>query len=149
MVFVLCSVLCKKHIMKKSILVAVAAFAASAALAQKKEKLHPPPPPPPAIVNVKDVPPAPPPPPKIKVEKFVSPDNADYQAFLKRNPTVKRIGWSKNKVRIHLKSGKEEVYDMNKEEEVKNLKDKYGELPAPPPPPPPPPAPKVPKITQS
>jgi hypothetical protein len=141
------SVLGKNHIMKKSILVAVAAFAVSAAFAQKKEKL-PPPPPPPAIVNVKDVPP-PPPPPKIKLEKFVSPDNADYQAFLKRNPTVKRIGWSKNKVRIHLKSGKEEVYDMNKEEEVKNLKDKYGELPAPPPPPPVPPAPKVPKLTHN
>lgn len=130
--------LTKKPIMKKTIFLAVTVLAASASFAQKKIKQPPPPPP---AMDVKEIPPPPPPPPPPKVElyeKFPSPGNADYQAFLKRNPTVKRIGWgNKNLVRIHLKSGKEEVYDMNKEDDVQKLKNKYGELPAPPPPPPP------------
>lgn len=66
----------------------------------------------------------------------------DYTAFLKRNPDVKGIEWSNgNKVHIRFKSGKEEAYDLNNEEDVKKLKNKYGELPAPPPPPPVPKAP--------
>jgi hypothetical protein len=35
-----------------------------------------------------------------------------------------------------LKSGKEEVYDLNNEEKAQQFKNKYGKLPAPPPPPP-------------
>ena len=130
--------------MKKRILVALAVLAGSVAFAQKKVKQQPPPPP---VVDVKEVPP--PPPPVVKKVK----DADSYSAFLKRNPTVKGIGWQQgNRVRIHLKSGKEEVYDLNKEDDVVNLKNKYGELPVPPPPPPlaPPPPPKAQKIrTQS
>ena len=126
--------------MKKSIFVAVAVLGASAVFAQKKEK-QPPPPPPPPVVIVNEAPP-PPPPPKAK-EALPK----DYQAFLKRNPTVKGIDWNNSKVRIRLKSGKEETFDMNNKEDVERLKNQYGELPAPPPPPPPPKAPN--KISQA
>lgn len=138
------SVLGKNQFMKKRLLV-IALLAGSVTFAQEKKTKQPPPPPPPKIVDVKEVhpPPPPPPPPKVVMERFSSPGNADYQAFLKRNPTVKGIGWSKDKVRIHLKSGKQEVYRLNNEEDVKKIENKYGELPAPPPPPPPP---KVSKI---
>ena len=127
--------------MKKSILVAAAVLAGSITFAQKKMKQPPPPPPPPPIENLKEVPP-PPPPPKVELSK-------DYKDFLQRNPTVKGLSWSKeNKVRVHLKSGKEEVFDMNNKEDVEKLKNQYSELPTPPPPPPP--APKKPKhITES
>lgn len=133
--------------MKKSIFVAAAVLAASVSFAQKKEK-QPPPPPPPPLMNVNEVPPPPPPPPPPAKAKKNLPD--EFQAFLKRNPSVKGIGWNNNKVRIHLKSGKEEVFDMNNKEDVEKLKNQYGELPAPPPPPPPPPpAPKTKHITES
>lgn len=130
--------------MKKSILVAAAVLAGSITFAQKKMKQAPPPPPPPPVENLKEVPPPPPPPPKAELPK-------DYQAFLQRNPTVKGISWNNNKqVRIQLKSGKDEVFDMNNKEDVEKLKNQYGELPIPPPPPPPPPAPKKTKhITES
>lgn len=131
--------------MKKSILVAAAVLAGSITFAQKKMKQAPPPPPPPPIENLKEVPPPPPPPPKAELPK-------DYKDFLQRNSTVKGLSWSQeNKVRIHLKSGKEEVFDMNNKEDADKLKNQYGELPAaPPPPPPPPPAPKKPRhITES
>jgi hypothetical protein len=66
---------------------------------------------------------------------------------LKRNPTVKGLGWQQeNRVRVRLKSGKEEVYNLNNKDEAAKLKNKYGELPAPPPPPP---RPKVRKISQA
>lgn len=119
----------------------MAIVSGTVALAQKKEKNIAPPPPPPEVIK-KEIPP--PPPPKVEMERFSSPDVADYKEFLKRNPTVKSIGWMENNhVRLHLKSGKEEVYDLNNEEQAKQLKTKYGELPAPPPPPPAPKAPKT------
>ena len=138
------SVLGKNQFMKKIIFIAVALITGSVAVAQQKKEKQPPPPPPPPVVNVKEVPPPPepvepPPPPEVKME-----EPKDFIAFLKRNPTVKGIDWNKNKVHIRSKSGKEEVYDLNKEDEVQKLKDKYGELPTPPPPPPPPPA-EIPK----
>jgi hypothetical protein len=136
------SVLGKNQFMKKRILVALAIFTASVSFAQQKKQIQPPSPPPPPEVRLKKFTP-PPPPPKVVRERFPSSNDGDYQAFLKNNPTVKGIGWSENKVRIHLKSGKQEVYDLNNEEDVFDLKNKYGELPAPPPPPPPP---KVSKI---
>lgn len=149
------SVLVQNQFMKKEILVAIAIFTGSIAFAQQKKAKQPPPPPPPPEVNMeKFVPPPPPPPrpntpppPKVVMERFSSPNNADYQAFLKRNPAVKSVGWSENKIRIHLKSGKEEVYNTSNEAETQKLKDKYGELPAPPPPPPPPRKPK--RITEA
>ena len=115
--------------MKKRIFVALALLAGSVTFAQQKKEKQPPPPPPPPplVVDVKDIP-APPEAPRPK---------KDYDEFLKRNPTVKAINWSNDEVRVRLKSGKEEVYDMKNEEEVKKLKNKYGEWPSPPPPPPP------------
>jgi len=112
--------------MKKIIFFSLAAFAALSSFAQQKQTKPPPPPP---KVNVdKFVPP--PPPPK-------EPSNRDYQAFLKRNPTVKRLTWANQKtVHIYLKSGKQETYDLNKEKDLQTVKNKYGELPIAPPQPP-------------
>src|SRR6266498_3884245 len=125
--------------MKKSIFIAVAVLAGSVAFAQKTVK-QPPPPPPPPIVNVNEISPPPPPPEKADISK-------EEQSFFKRNPNVNGVDRNNNEVRIHLKSGKEEVFDMNNKEEVEKLKNQYGELPAAPPPPP---APKSPKhITES
>jgi len=139
-------ILAKNQFMMKRMFVALALVATSSTFAQQK-KIKQPPPPPPPVADVKDVPPPPPPttppPPRIDSKHFASPLNKEYQDFLKRNPDVKGIGWSENNtLRIHLKSGKEEVYDLNNEADAQKLKNKYGELP---PPPPPPPAPKAPK----
>lgn len=132
-------VLGKNQIMKKSIFIALAVLAGSTVFAQKKLK---PPPPPPPVANVKELPPPPPPPP--------APDQLSAsKVFFDHNPDVKSIDRNNNEVRIRLKSGKEEVFDLNKVEDAKKLKDKYGELQAPPPPPAPP-APRSPKhITES
>ena len=132
--------------MKKSIFIAVAVLAGSTVFAQKKLKQPPPPPPP--VADVKEVPPPPPPPPPAEPP---APDQlSGSKVFFDHNPDVKSIDRNNNEVRIRLKSGKEEVFDLNKEEDAKKLKDKYGELPAPPPPPPAPPAPQSPKhITES
>jgi len=129
-------VLAKNQFMKKSFFIAITVLAGSVVFAQqKKEKQPPPPPPPPKIMEVKEIPPPPPPPPKPDVsEKTNYPE--DYSGFLKRNPTVKGIGWTDNQVRIRLKSGKEEDYFLNDNGEMQKLKNQYGELPAPPPPPP-------------
>lgn len=124
--------------MKKKFFLAMAVLATSVALAQQKKLKQPPPPPPPPVVDVKEIPPPPSPPtPMNPPSKTKMSLPKDYQAFLKRNPDVKSIDWNNNEVRIRLKSGKEETYDLNNEEEAKKLKDKYGELPVPPPPPPP------------
>ena len=125
----------KKPVMKKRMFVVAGMLAASVAFAQdKKEKQPPPPPPPPAVMDVKVVEPPPPPPTPAK-------QNKEFNEFMERNPTVKGVDWNNTTVRIRLKSGKEEVYDMKKEGDVQKLKEKYGELPPPPPPPPPPPKP--------
>jgi len=131
--------------MKKRVsFTAVAVIATSVAFAQtKKQNVPPPPPPAPPVVAMQ---PAPAPPPPAKAEHELP---AAYKAFLKRNPNVKSLGWSKgNVVRVHLKSGGEEVYHMNNQAEAEKLESKYGQLPAPPPPPPapvPPIAPKAPE----
>lgn len=139
-------VLGKNQIMKKSIFIALAVLAGSTVFAQKKLKQPPPPPPP--VADVKEVPPPPPPPPPAEPP---APDQlSGSKVFFDQHPDVKSIDRNNNEVRIWLKSGKEELFDLNKEEDVKKLKDKYGELPAPPPPPPAPPAPRSAKhITQS
>lgn len=115
--------------MKKSLFTAIAVLAASVVFAQQKKEA-PPPPPPPKLIDVQDIPP---PPPPSKPDDWTK----DDKAFLKRNPSVKSVGWSENKIRIHLKSGKEEVFDLNNKEQMENFGKQYGELPAPPPPPPP------------
>ena len=124
--------------MKKFFFIAAAILAGSMAFAQKKEKQAPPPPPPPAVLDVKDVPPPPPPP------KAPEKPGKENEAFMQRNPAVNNISWSDDTVRIRLKSGKEEIYNLKSEKDVEKIKNKYGELPAPPPPPPPPP--KVSKV---
>jgi hypothetical protein len=144
------SVLGRNQFMKKKIFVATALLASIISFAQQKQQNAPPPPPP--IMDNIPPPQAPeaPPPPAIQFEKAPLPDNGAYKAFLKRNPTVKGIAWSdKNAVRIYLKSGKEEVYDLNNPEEAQRLKKKYGELPtAPPAPPTPPTPPKLPEASK-
>ena len=116
--------------MNKSIFLIASVLITSATIAQQKQEKKPPPPPPPKVNVEKFVPPPPPSPPSL-------PD--DYKAFLKRNPTVKGVSWmDKNKVRIRLKTGKEELYNLNNESDAQKLKNTYGDLPAPPPPPPPP-----------
>lgn len=137
-------VLGKNQFMKKRFLVAAAILTASVSFAQQKKQPPPPPAPPPPTVNLdKFVPPPPPPPPPKAPAKERMDLPKDYQAFLKRNPTVKSLSWSENKVHVNLKSGKEEVYNLNDTEEMQDLKEKYGELPVAPPPPPPPSAPKI------
>lgn len=121
----------KNQFMQKTVLVALTLFSALVSLAQQEKHKQPPPPPPPP--QVKFVAP-PPPPPKVAREHSAS---SDYQAFLKANPGVKGIGWSEDKVHIHLKSGKDEIYHLDNKEDMLNLRNKYGKLPAPPPPPPP------------
>jgi hypothetical protein len=118
--------------MKKTTLAAVALLATSMAFAQqKKEKQAPPPAPLPPVVSATQIQPPPPPPAPEK-------PNKEYDVFLKTHPEVKGIVWSNDTVRIRLKSGKDELYDMKNPADVKKLKDTYGELPTPPPPPPPP-----------
>ena len=129
--------------MKKSIFISTAVLVGSLVFAQqKKEKPYPPPPPP--ILDAKDIAPPPPPapkgPPKVLVDHFPAPNDENYKAFLRNNPSVKSVSWSENKIRIHLQSGKEEVFDLNNKEQMEKFKQQYGELPIPPPPPPPPPA---------
>ena len=126
----------KNQFMKKSIFISIAVLIGSLVFAQQKKE-KPSPPPPPLVLDAKDI--TPPPPPKI-VEHVPSAGNEDYKAFLKNNPSVNSVSWSENKISIHLRSGKEEVFDLNNKEQMEQFKQKYGELPVPPPPPPPPPA---------
>jgi hypothetical protein len=139
--------------MKKNVLVAGLAFvlflATSAQITQKKEPPKPPLAPKPPIENTNDLkeppppPPAPPAPPIPPAEGLQLPD--DFEAFLKRNPSVKSLVWKENdELIIRLKSGKEERYQLNNEKSRNEAAAKYGELPSAPPPPPPPPAPPAP-----
>ncbi|PKV66683.1 M56 family metallopeptidase [Pontibacter ramchanderi] len=85
----------------------------------------------------------------------------DYTNFLKRNPTIDKVGWKihpekgPKAVVLFLRSGSTEIYNLNDKESMAKAKSKYGEfpgmLPPPPPvmikdklPPPPPPAPAAP-----
>ena len=129
---------------KKISLLIAGLVAVSFAFAQtKKSELPPPPPPPPPPIEavIPPPPPAPPPapqpPPKVQLPE-------DYKAFLKRNENVNAINWKQgNKLTVRLRSGKEEVYDLNNEEQRKTAEAKYGKLPAAPPPPP-----SIPKVIE-
>ncbi|WP_299704874.1 M56 family metallopeptidase [uncultured Pontibacter sp.] len=85
----------------------------------------------------------------------------EYTNFLKRNPTIDKVGWKihpekgPQAVVLFLKSGTTEIYNLNDQKSMAKAKSKYGEfpglLPPPPPvmikdelPPPPPPAPAAP-----
>ncbi|HEX8334017.1 MAG TPA: hypothetical protein VF622_15465 [Segetibacter sp.] len=93
-------------------------------------------PPVPPVEKIGEVPPAPdaPPPP------FDGGIPEDYKAFLKRNPTVRSLGWTEESVIVRLKTGKKERYILTDEKSIKEAETKYGELPEAPPPPPPLPA---------
>lgn len=114
--------------MKKTLLLP-ALLAGSLALGQEP----PPPPPPPKMVK-----PAPPKPPAAPVD--------DYAAFMSRNKNVINLSWNEdgNTVRIQLKSGKEEVYNLADHNQKQKAETLYGKLPVAPPPPPAPPAPPPP-----
>ncbi|ALI98213.1 M56 family metallopeptidase [Rufibacter tibetensis] len=71
-------------------------------------------------------------------KKTISPQD-DYDVFLRRNPSIDKVGWNQNTIYIHLKSGKTETYPRTAEGTAAAEK-KYGTLPPPPPPPPAPPA---------
>ena len=124
---------------KKQLIVATALLASTVAYTQQN-KSAPPPPPPPTVEAIEPPPPPPPPPvPGLIVSK-------NYSDFLSRNKQVKSLEWSNEEsVTVYLKSGKKEVYHLNNKVEAKNMKDKYGDLPAAPPPPPPPPPPPAPQ----
>lgn len=89
----------------------------------------------------KNLPPPPPPPKPERIDvKIYKGPNSD---FLKQNPTIQKVSWSgNNEIKLKFKTGKEEKYNLNNEDEKKLFTDKYG-VPPPPPPPPPPPKPKV------
>ncbi|GGK65120.1 M56 family metallopeptidase [Rufibacter glacialis] len=63
------------------------------------------------------------------------PTQDHYEAFLKRNPAVKRITWSGQAIQVYLKSGETEQY-ASTPEGIAQAEKKYGALPGPPPPPP-------------
>lgn len=85
-----------------------------------------------------------PPPPPPSSNPFTKEN--PMPAFLKRNPDVKDVSWSKNSdndlpfILIMKKDGKVEKYNLSIDAEVKLAEQTYGSLPYPPPPPPPPPA---------
>lgn len=104
---------------------------------EKAKDIPPPPPPPPPISNEPALPPAPPKPPLPPAEGVEMHD--DYNAFLKRNPLVKSLGWTmKQEVIVRLKSGKEERFKLDDARSMKAAEIKYGKFPIAPPPPPPP-----------
>ena len=123
----------------KKVLLLPAMLAGILVFGQKKEEAVPPPPPPapPELIT-----PAKPP----KPPKPAPPPVDDYGAFMKRNKNVKSLGWSDegNTLRIRLKSGKEEVYDLDDKTQKQKAETLYGKLPMAPPPPPEAPAPPPP-----
>lgn len=140
--------------MKKKLIVAGLAFVmVSAASAQKDVVLpKPPKPPKPPVEHVKEIPPPPPapeapeppappdapPPPPAPPMPTTQMEN-HYEAFLKRNTSIKSVGWTNNnEIVIRLKSGKEEKYNLDDGRSIKVAEAKYGELPVAPPAPPPP-----------
>jgi hypothetical protein len=143
--------------MKKAFLVAgfaVALTLSASAQSKKKEPPPPPKPPKPPVEMVDAVPPppppAPPPPPPPPAPTSLSEEEiaslpADYQNFLKRNPSVGSVFWQEGAIYIVPKKGDIERFRLD-EKGVREAEAKYGKLPeAPPPPPAPPVPPKAPR----
>jgi hypothetical protein len=67
----------------------------------------------------------------------------DYTNFLKRNPTIDKVGWKihpekgPQAVVLFLRSGTTEIYNLNDQKSMSKAKSKYGEFPGLLPPPPP------------
>ena len=79
---------------------------------------------------------------KINASKPLEPTGVTVKGkgaddFYKRKPTVSGISRQGSVITIKKKDGTTEKYDMNKKEEDKGFKEKYGVSPIPPPPPPP------------
>lgn len=135
--------------MKKAILAAsfVVALALSASAQTKKKEPPPPKPPKPPVEVVDVVPPPPPPPPPPAPTELSSEEIAllpeDYQAFLKRNPSVGSVFWQEEAIYIVPKKGEIERYALN-EKGIDEAEAKYGKLPTAPTPPPAPPVPPKP-----
>lgn len=72
----------------------------------------------------------------IQLSTFIKtdPDNQSdeyYKLFLRRNPQIKTLVWTTQpSVTVLLKNGNKEVYDLNKDGQIKKAEVKYGELPA-------------------
>src|SRR5436190_2094273 len=112
---------------KKQLIVATALLASTVAYSQQNEKA-PLSPPPPKVEAIEPPRPPPPPPPPPAPGLIVS---TSYSDFLSKNKQVKSLEWSnEERVTVYLKSGKKEVYHLNNKVEAKNMKDKYGDLPA-------------------
>jgi hypothetical protein len=141
--------------MKKKIMsLTVVLFTAGMVMAQQQGKKLPPPPPPPPVPGVNfnappppppvaqqsemAVPPAPPAPPVPPVKANKLYPGGDYEAFIHRNPQVEELSWSDEgkTLRVQLKDGSEETYNLDNKEEATKARLRYGKLPAPPPPPP-------------
>ena len=97
----------------------------------------------------KKEPPPPPPKPKEEVKyKIVKDEELKKPPVIKvtgkmadefytRNPSVSDISRQGNVIKLKMKDGTSEKYDMRKKDEDKNFTEKYGVSPIPPPPPPP------------
>jgi len=90
-----------------------------------------------------EIPPPPPPP-------FPAPPKgSSLNDFMKRNPSVKEVGWVFNNdnsvviMQINKKDGTSEKYNLENDQERENAEEKYGRLPLIPPPAPPVPADEV------
>jgi hypothetical protein len=75
----------------------------------------------------------------------------EYTNFLKKNPTVDKVGWKihpekgPQAVVLFLRSGSTEIYNLNDPKSMATAKSKYGDFPALLPPPPPVRAPEAPQ----
>jgi hypothetical protein len=143
-----------KPIMKKKIMsLTVVLLSAGMVMAQQQGKKLPAPPPPPPVPGVNfnapppppvvvqaDMaePPAPPPAPPTPPAKVDKLSSGAYEAFLHRNPQVEGLGWSDEgkTLRVQLKDGSEETYNLDNKEQAAKARLRYGKLPTPPPPPP-------------
>jgi hypothetical protein len=129
--------------MKKIVITSLSFGVVLAVSAQKELRpANPPKPSIPPIERLVEIPPVPEVPPPPPPPAFFEENNVptDHKLFLKRNPSVRSVGWSKETIIIRLKSGEQERYNIADEKSLKVAEKKYGSLPVAPPPPPPTPA---------
>ena len=62
-------------------------------------------------------------------------NSEEFNSFMKRNSDVKQVYWihSPSKLKVQLKDGTEEIYDLTNRESKKRAENKYGALPSAPP----------------
>lgn len=135
-------ILFQNQCMKKNFCLGLLALmGVSLTMAQNSHKRPtPPPPPPPPVLTLNPVQPLPPSPPEPPSIQVISKED---HRFLQQHPEIQSMEWTDNKLRLHLKSGADESYQMDLREDQQKWATKYGgRLPVPPPPPPPPPTPQ-------